>query len=168
MDAILSFPPILLALVIVSVLGRDIYMTMVSIAIVFIPHFVRLTRAQVLSLKNIEFVESARAIGVPTLRILFRTILPNSISPIVVQFSLVFSRAVIVEAGLSFLGLGAQPPTPTWGNMLNTARGYLYYNTLYTIAPGLAIFLTVLSLNILGDSLRDRLDPRDASLLQKK
>ena len=167
MDSVLSIPPLLLALVMVSVLGGNVFVAMIAIVLVFIPHFVRISRAEVLSLRNLEFVLAAQAVGMPTWRLLLGTILRNAISPIVVQFSLVFSRAVIVEAGLSFLGLGAQPPTPTWGNMLNTGRGYLYYNTLYAIVPGVAIFLTVLSLNIVGDSLRDRLDPRDAGLIKE-
>ncbi|MDE0022921.1 MAG: ABC transporter permease [Spirochaetaceae bacterium] len=167
MDSVLSIPPLLLALVMVSVLGSNVFVAMIAIVVVFIPHFVRISRAEVLSLRNQEFVLAAQAIGMPTWRLLLGTILRNAISPVMVQFSLVFSRAVIVEAGLSFLGLGAQPPTPTWGNMLNTGRGYLYYNTLYAIIPGVAIFLTVLSLNIVGDSLRDRLDPRDASLIKE-
>ena len=167
MDSVLSIPPLLLALVMVSVLGSNVLVAMLAIVVVFIPHFVRISRAEVLSLRNQEFVLAAQAIGMPTWRLLLGTILRNAISPVMVQFSLVFSRAVIVEAGLSFLGLGAQPPTPTWGNMLNTGRGYLYYNTLYAIIPGVAIFLTVLSLNIVGDSLRDRLDPRDASLIKE-
>ncbi|MDE0230018.1 MAG: ABC transporter permease [Spirochaetaceae bacterium] len=167
MDSVLSIPPLLLALVMVSVLGSNVFVAMLAIVVVFIPHFVRISRAEVLSLRNQEFVLAAQAIGMPTWRLLLGTILRNAISPVMVQFSLVFSRAVIVEAGLSFLGLGAQPPTPTWGNMLNTGRGYLYYNTLYAIIPGVAIFLTVLSLNIVGDSLRDRLDPRDAGLIKE-
>ena len=167
MDSVLSIPPLLLALVMVSVLGGNVFVAMLAIVLVFIPHFVRISRAEVLSLRNLEFVLAAQAVGMPTWRLLVGTILRNAISPIMVQFSLVFSRAVIVEPGLSFLGLGAQPPTPTWGNMLNTGRGYLYYNTLYAIIPGVAIFLTVLSLNIVGDSLRDRLDPRDAGLIKE-
>ncbi|MCY4481996.1 MAG: ABC transporter permease [Spirochaetaceae bacterium] len=167
MDSVLSIPPLLLALVMVSVLGSNVFVAMLAIVVVFIPHFVRISRAEVLSLRHQEFVLAAQAVGMPTWRLLLGTILRNAISPVMVQFSLVFSRAVIVEAGLSFLGLGAQPPTPTWGNMLNTGRGYLYYNTLYAIIPGVAIFLTVLSLNIVGDSLRDRLDPRDASLIKE-
>ena len=167
MDSVLSIPPLLLALVMVSVLGGNVFVAMLAIVLVFIPHFVRISRAEVLSLRHLEFVLAAQAVGMPTWRLLVGTILRNAISPIMVQFSLVFSRAVIVEAGLSFLGLGAQPPTPTWGNMLNTGRGYLYYNTLYAIIPGVAIFLTVLSLNIVGDSLRDRLDPRDAGLIKE-
>ena len=167
MDSVLSIPPLLLALVMVSVLGGNVFVAMLAIVLVFIPHFVRISRAEVLSLRHLEFVLAAQAVGMPTWRLLVGTILRNAISPIMVQFSLVFSRAVIVEAGLSFLGLGAQPPTPTWGNMLNTGRGYLYYNTLYAIIPGVAIFLTVLSLNIVGDSLRDRLDPRDAGLVKE-
>ena len=167
MDSVLSIPPLLLALVMVSVLGGNVFVAMLAIVLVFIPHFVRISRAEVLSLRHLEFVLAAQAVGMPTWRLLVGTILRNAISPIMVQFSLVFSRAVIVEAGLSFLGLGAQPPTPTWGNMLNTGRGYLYYNTLYAIILGVAIFLTVLSLNIVGDSLRDRLDPRDAGLIKE-
>ena len=135
MDSVLSIPPLLLALVMVSVLGSNVFVAMLAIVVVFIPHFVRISRAEVLSLRNQEFVLAAQAIGMPTWRLLLGTILRNAISPVMVQFSLVFSRAVIVEAGLSFLGLGAQPPTPTWGNMLNTGRGYLYYNTLYAIIP---------------------------------
>ena len=145
MDSVLSIPPLLLALVMVSVLGSNVFVAMLAIVVVFIPHFVRISRAEVLSLRHQEFVLAAQAVGMPTWRLLLGTILRNAVSPVMVQFSLVFSRAVIVEAGLSFLGLGAQPPTPTWGNMLNTGRGYLYYNTLYAIIPGVAIFLTVLS-----------------------
>ena len=115
MDSVLAIPPLLLAMVMVSVLGGNVFVAMIAIVLVFIPHFVRITRAEVLSLRNLEFVLAAQAVGVPTWRLLLGTILRNAISPVMVQFSLVFSRAVIVEAGLSFLGLGAQPPTPTMG-----------------------------------------------------
>jgi ABC-type dipeptide/oligopeptide/nickel transport system permease subunit len=113
------------------------------------------------------FVEAARGTGCSIPRILLRHILPNILPTAVILFTIDVPDIILIEAGLSFLGLGAQPPTPTWGNMLNTGRGYLYYNTLYAIVPGVAIFLTVLSLNIVGDSLRDRLDPRDAGLIKE-
>ena len=160
MDALLAFPAIMLALGIVAVLGTGLYQLMVAIGVTSVPLYARLIRSQVLSLKEQDFVMAARATGVPTLRILFRHILPNALAPIVIAASLGLAFAILAEAGLSFLGLGVQPPTPTWGGMLQKGLPRIYQARELSIFPGIAIFLTVLSLNIVGDALRDALDPK--------
>ncbi|MGE3074425.1 MAG: ABC transporter permease [Dehalococcoidia bacterium] len=160
MDAILAFPAIMLALGIVAVLGTGLYQLMVAIGVTSIPLYSRLIRSQVLSLKEQDFVLAARATGVPVSRILFRHILPNAIAPIVIAASLGLAFAILAEAGLSFLGLGVQPPTPTWGGMLQKGLPRIYQAKELSIFPGIAIFVTVLSLNIVGDALRDALDPK--------
>lgn len=160
MDAILAFPAIMLALVIVAILGTGLYQLMVAIGVTSIPLYARLVRSQVLSLKEQDFVTSARSIGVPVPRILLRHILPNALAPIVVAGSLGLAFAILAEAGLSFLGLGVQPPTPTWGGMLQKGLPRIYQAKELSIFPGIAIFVTVLSLNLLGDALRDALDPK--------
>lgn len=162
LDGLLAFPSIILALAVMSVLGPDIYNAMIAIGIVSIPIFARITRGSVLTLKSREFVEASRSMGAGDMRIMFREILPNCLSPLLVQFSLTFASSVLIEAALSFLGLGVQPPTPSWGSMLNAGRSYLTQAPLYSIISGAAVFLTVLCLNLLGDSLRDILDPREA------
>ena len=159
-DAILAFPGLLLAILMVAVLGPSLRNAMLAIAIGFIPSFARITRANALSLREKEFVESSRALGAGPWRIMFRTILPNTMSPIIVQASLVMSYAILIEASLSFLGLGIQPPTPSWGYMLVAGREFIEIAWWLTTFPGLAIFLIVLSWNFIGDGIREALDPR--------
>lgn len=160
MDALLAFPSIILALAIMSVLGPNLQNAMIAIGIVFVPAFMRLTRAGVLSVKESEYVMAARVCGARDRAIMVRTILPNITSPLLVQLTLGFATAIIVEAALSFLGMGVQPPTPSWGAMLDTGRRFLNQTVWFSSSAGVAIFLTVLSLNLLGDGLRDVLDPR--------
>jgi ABC-type dipeptide/oligopeptide/nickel transport system permease subunit len=133
---------------------------MIAIGIVSIPSFARITRGSVLSLKEREFVEAARACGAKLGYLIFRTILPNSISPLLVQLTVGFADAILTEAALSFLGLGVPPPTPSWGSMLETGRRYLTQTAWYSTTAGAAVFLAVLSVNLIGDGLRDALDPR--------
>ena len=159
-DAILAFPGLLLAILMVAVLGPSLRNAMLAIGIGFIPSFARITRANTLSLREKEFVESSRALGAGPWRIMFRTILPNTMSPIIVQASLVMSYAILIEASLSFLGLGIQPPTPSWGYMLTAGREFITIAWWLTTFPGLAIFLVVLSWNFIGDGIREALDPR--------
>jgi peptide/nickel transport system permease protein len=160
LDGVLAFPSVILALAIMAVLGPSLFNAMVAIGIVSIPAFARVVRGSVLSLKEQEFVEAARASGATDLYLMQRVLLPNCLSPLLVQISISFAAAILVEAALSFLGLGIQPPTPSWGAMLDTGRKYLDQTPWYSISAGGAIFLTVLSLNLLGDGLRDALDPR--------
>ncbi len=159
-DALLSFPFLVLALAIAAVLGAGLGKAMIAIGIVFTPGFIRLSRAQVLSERERAYVEAARALGASDARIVWRHILPNSLSPVLVQASLAMAVAITAEATLSFLGLGTQPPTPSWGSMLNIAQAYLGKAPWLALWPGLAIFVTVLSLNLVGDGLREVLDPR--------
>ena len=161
MDVIFSFPSILLALAITAVLGPSLTNAVLAIAVVNLPVFARLARAQTLVVAQLAFVEAERALGFSDGRILLRTVLPNILAPVLVQGSLLFASAIITESYLSFLGLGAQPPTPTWGNMLRGAMSFLDLAPWLAWFPGAAIFLTVLGLNLLGDGLRDRFDPRD-------
>jgi len=160
MDAIYSFPAVMLALAITAALGPGITNAMVAIGIVYIPIFARLARAQALSVREMDFVTAARATGVEPFRIVVRHIWPNITAPIIVQASLLVSLAIIVEASLSFLGLGVKPPTPTWGSMLREGYGYMERAPWLSFFPGFAIFVTVLGLNFLGDGLRTALDPR--------
>jgi peptide/nickel transport system permease protein len=160
MDVIFAFPAILLALAITAVLGPSLPNAILAIAVVNLPVFARITRAQTLVVRQLDFVEAKRALGFGPVNILLRTILPNSTAPLIVQGSLLFAAAIITESYLSFLGLGVQPPTPTWGNMLRNAIGFLGQAPWLAWFPGLAIFVTVLGFNLLGDGLRDRLDPR--------
>jgi peptide/nickel transport system permease protein len=161
MDVVFAFPSILLALAITAVLGPSLNNAVLAIAVVNLPVFARIARAQTLVVRELEFVEAKRALGFGTGNILMRTILPNILAPIIVQGSLLFASAIITESYLSFLGLGAQPPTATWGNMLRNAIGFMELAPWLAVFPGLAIFLTVLGCNLLGDGLRDRFDPRD-------
>jgi dipeptide transport system permease protein len=160
MDIILSFPSLLLALVLVSVLGRGLFNAMIAIALVLQPHFARLTRAAVMAEKNREYVISARVAGAGHLRLIFLTILPNCLAPLIVQATLSFSNAILEAAALGFLGLGAQPPTPEWGTMLADARDLILRAWWVVTFPGLAILITVLAINLMGDGLRDALDPK--------
>ncbi len=160
-DALLAFPGLLLAIAITSALGPNLRNAMIAIGIVAIPVYTRLTRGQVLQVRAREFVEAARASGAGEARVAFRHILPNILNPLIVQASLSVAFAILAEASLSFLGLGVQPPAPTWGSDINHARAYLSNGFWWmSVGPGVAILLTVLAFNFLGDSLRDLLDPR--------
>ncbi len=159
-DAMLACPFLILAIALAAFLGPSLTNAMIAIGISATPVFIRLTRAQVLAAKSEDYVEAARALGNPHLRIVLRHIFPNIVAPLIVQSTLAIAAAVIAEASLSFLGLGQQPPAPSWGSMLNTARNYVDQAPWMAIWPGLSIFLLVLSFNLLGDGLRDALDPR--------
>lgn len=159
-DILLAFPSILLAIAIVAMLGRSLSNALLAIAIINIPTFGRLMRSRVLSVKSEDYILAARAMGMKNNRILFKHILPNCWTPIMVQGTLGFATAVIEAAALGFLGLGAQPPEPEWGTMLADARQYIQLAPWTMIFPGLAIALTVLGFNLLGDGLRDIFDPR--------
>ncbi len=160
MDIILAFPSLLLALVLVAVLGPSLTNAMIAIAIVQQPHYVRLTRAAVLGEKNKDYVTAARVAGVGPGRLMFRTILPNCMAPLIVQAALSFSSAILDAAALGFLGMGAQPPTPEWGTMLAEAREFILRAWWVVTLPGVAILITVLAINLMGDGLRDALDPK--------
>ncbi|MFA5552025.1 MAG: ABC transporter permease [Trueperaceae bacterium] len=160
-DAIMAFPVIVLALAMTAVLGASLTTAMVAIGVVYAPVFVRLARAQAMALREVEFTEAARALGNHESAILMRHLMPNIASAILVQASLSVAAAILVETTLSFLGLGVQPPTPSWGSMLRIGTGYLLEAPWTSFWPGLAIFVTVLGINLLGDGLRDVLDPRD-------
>jgi len=159
-DAMLACPFLILAIALAAFLGPSLGNAMIAIGITATPIFIRLTRGQVLDVKVQDYVEAARAVGNPKGRILIRHILPNVTAPIMVQGTLATAQAIIAEASLSFLGLGQQPPAPSWGSMLNSAQRFLEQSPWMAIYPGLAIFLAVLSFNLLGDGLRDALDPR--------
>ena len=159
-EALLSCPFLVLAIALGAFLGPSLGNAMIAIGLSAMPIFARLTRAQVMSIRNEEYIEGARAIGLPDRWILWRYVLPNVLSPILVQATLAIASAIITEASLSFLGLGQQPPDASWGAMLNTARSFLEQSPWMSIFPGLAIFLTVQGFNLLGDGLRDALDPR--------
>ncbi len=160
MDVILAFPSLLLALVMVAILGPGLMNAMIAIAIVLQPHFARLTRAAVMAEKNKEYVMAARVSGAGKLRLMFKTILPNCVAPLIVQGTLSFSNAVLDAAALGFLGMGAQPPLPEWGTMLAEAREFILRAWWVVTFPGLAILITVLAINLVGDGLRDALDPK--------
>ena len=160
MDIILAFPSLLLALVLVAILGPSLTNAMIAIAIVLQPHYVRLTRASVLSERQKDYVTSARVVGAGTLRLMVVTVLPNCLAPIIVQAALSFSTAILDAAALGFLGMGAQPPTPEWGTMLAEAREFILRAWWVVTFPGLAILVTVLAINLMGDGLRDALDPK--------
>jgi dipeptide transport system permease protein len=160
MDVILAFPSLLLALVLVAILGPSLTNAMIAIAIVLQPHYVRLTRASVLSERQKDYVTSARVVGAGYFRLMFVTVLPNCLAPIIVQAALSFSTAILDAAALGFLGMGAQPPTPEWGTMLAEAREFILRAWWVVTFPGLAILVTVLAINLMGDGLRDALDPK--------
>jgi peptide/nickel transport system permease protein len=159
-DAMLSFPQLILALAVAAVLGPGLGKAMIAIAVVLAPVFMRVMRAQVLTEREREYVDAARAMGAADRRIIWRHLLPNSLAPILVQGSLNVAGAIITEATLSFLGLGTQPPTPSWGSMLNAAQQYLSQAIWLSFWPGLAIAVTVFSVNVAGDGLREIWDPR--------
>ncbi len=160
MDIMLAFPSLLLAIAIVAILGPGLLNMLYAIAFVSIPAYARIVRASVLAAKEMDYTLAARAIGCSSSRILFRHIMPNCLTPIIVQGTLGIATAILDAAGLSFLGLGAQPPTPEWGAMLGQGRGSVFTAPHVVIFPGLAIMLSVLGFNLLGDGLRDALDPR--------
>jgi len=160
MDIILAFPSLLLALVLVALLGPSLTNAMISIAIVLQPHYVRLTRAAVMGEMAKDYVTSARVVGAGTGRLMFRTILPNCMPPIIVQAALSFSTAILDAAALGFLGQGAQPPAPEWGTMLADSREFITSAWWIVTLPGITILLTVLAINLVGDGLRDALDPK--------
>ena len=159
-DAFLACPFLILAIALAAFLGPSLSNAMIAIGVSATPIFVRLTRAQVLNIKVEDYIEAARAVGNPPWRIALRHVLPNVAAPLIVQATLAIAAAVIAEASLSFLGLGQQPPAPSWGSMLNTAKNYVDQAPWMAVWPGLAIFLLVLAFNLLGDGLRDALDPR--------
>ena len=159
-DAMLAIPFLILAIALAAFLGPSLGNAMIAIGVTATPIFVRLSRGQVLAVRAEEYVEAARAVGNPPARILLRHILPNILPPVIVQATLAVAAAIIAEASLSFLGLGQQPPSPSWGSMLNTAQRFLTQAPWMAVFPGLAIFVTVLAFNLLGDGLRDALDPK--------
>ncbi|WP_292301628.1 ABC transporter permease subunit [Mesorhizobium sp.] len=160
MDLILAFPSLLLALVLVTILGPGLFNAMLAISLVLQPHFARLVRAAVMAEKSREYVVAAKVAGAGHLRLMLRTILPNCLAPLIVQGTLSFSNAILEAAALGFLGLGAQPPTPEWGTMLASAREFILRAWWVVTFPGLAILITVLAINLIGDGLRDALDPK--------
>ncbi|MBZ9602360.1 ABC transporter permease [Phyllobacterium chamaecytisi] len=161
-EAFLAMPFLIMAIALAAFLGPSLFNAMIAIGLSAMPLFVRLTRGQVLSVKTEEYVEGARSIGLGHYQIITRYILPNVFSPLLVQASLTIATAIIAEASLSFLGLGQQPPAPSWGSMLNVAKNFLSQAPWMAMWPGAAIFLVVIGFNLLGDGLRDALDPREA------
>jgi peptide/nickel transport system permease protein len=160
MDVVLAFPYILLAIAVVAILGPGLRNAMIAIGIVYVPHYARVVRGAVLSVRAREYVEAARALGARDGRIMWQHVLPNTLAPVIVQTTLNVGSAIIDTAGLSFLGLGTQPPTPDWGNMLSAGRSYVIDAPWIATFPGLAILVTVLAFNLMGDALRDAFDPR--------
>lgn len=159
-DSLLAFPAILLGIAVAAVLGPGVTNAAFALAIISIPQFSRITRASVLGEKQREYIQAARCLGVSDWRIVTRHLLPNTVSPLLVQFSLAMAYAVLLEAGLGFLGLGTQPPDPSWGSMLNASRAYLRQAPWYAVFPGIALSTLLVGLNFLSDALRDALDPR--------
>ena len=159
-DAILAFPAILLAMVMVGILGPSPKNVTIALAVVFMPRFVRIARASMLTQRALPYVESAQAIGAPQYYIVARTILPNAVGPILVQMAIAMAEAILLEAGLSFLGLGIQPPNPSWGLMIGTAKSFLDQAPWYGVGPGVMLVLVVLALNRLADGIQKFLDPQ--------
>ncbi|MFM9858688.1 ABC transporter permease subunit [Pseudoxanthobacter sp. M-2] len=160
MDVVLAFPGLLLALVLVAILGPGLMNAMIAITLVLLPHFVRLTRASVMTERDKDYVVAVRTAGAGPIRLMVKTVLPNCLAPLIVQTTLSFSNAILEAAALGFLGMGAQPPTPEWGTMLAEAREFILRAWWVVTFPGLAILLTVLAINLVGDGLRDALDPK--------
>lgn len=160
MDVVLAFPGLLLALVLVAILGPGLMNAMIAITLVLLPHFVRLTRASVMTERDTDYVVAVRTAGAGPIRLMVKTVLPNCLAPLIVQTTLSFSNAILEAAALGFLGMGAQPPTPEWGTMLAEAREFILRAWWVVTFPGLAILLTVLAINLVGDGLRDALDPK--------
>jgi len=159
-DAMMAFPDILLAIALVAALGPSLVTVIVALGIVYTPRLARIVRASTLVIRELPYVEAARALGVPTWRIMSRHVLRNLVSPILVQGTFIFAYAMLAEAGLSFLGLGVSPEVPTWGTMIAAGRQYIGQADWMTLFPGIAIILSVLSLQMVGDGFRDLLDPR--------
>ena len=160
MDSILSFPTILLAITVVSFMGYGLVQVMLALGIISSPVFARIVRAETLSIKTEGYVEAARALGTPTIKIVFKHIIPNLLGKVVVQCSVTFALSIVVEASLSYLGLGTQPPTASWGLMLKDARNYLVQAPWMAIYPGLCLAFTVLAFNVIGDTISERFNPR--------
>ncbi len=160
MDILMAFPSLLLAIAIVTVLGQGLVNALLAIGIVSIPIYARVVRGSVLAVKNLEYVDASRALGASNLRLVFTRVLPNSLTPLIVQGTLGIASAILNAAALSFLGLGAQPPEAEWGLMLGDERNSVFNAPHLVFFPGLAIMITVLSFNLIGDALRDALDPR--------
>ncbi|GGA63338.1 nickel transporter permease [Ornithinibacillus halotolerans] len=160
MDVLLAFPGILLALAIVSVLGGSLRNVIIAIAVFSVPVFARIVRGSTLAVRKLEYIDAIKALGASDSRIIFKHILPNTISPLIVQATLTIATAILTASGLSFLGLGAKPPTPEWGAMLSDGRNYLYQAPHVAFYPGMAIVIVVIAFNILGDGLRDAFDPK--------
>ncbi len=159
-EIILCFPPILLAMMVVGLWGAGIKNLTIAVGILYTPHFARLSFAATLQIKKLEFVESDISIGSSSLRVMAKSIIPNIFSPIMIQISLTIANAILLESGLSFLGLGVQPPDPSWGQMIGDAKNYLSVNIMYMVWPALLLSLMILATNLLGDALRDVLDPK--------
>jgi peptide/nickel transport system permease protein len=159
-DALMAFPAVLLAIAIAAALGASSLTAAIALSVVYIPRTARIVRASVLVVRELEFVQAAKAMGASHIRILLKHILPNCLAPLIVQLTFIFAYAVLSEAVLSFLGLGAAPPSPTWGNIIAEGRQYMREAAWITLIPGLALAVTVVGLNLLGDGLRDVLDPR--------
>jgi peptide/nickel transport system permease protein len=159
-DVLLAFPGILLALALVSVLGGSIRNVIIAVGVFSIPSFARIVRGSTLAVRKLEYIDAVRALGASDLRIIFRHILPNILSPIIVQATIRIAISILIASALSFLGLGAQPPTPEWGAMLSQGRSFMFEHPHVALFPGLAIVIVVLSFNIFGDGLRDAYDPR--------
>ena len=165
MDVLFAFPAILMAITVLAILGEGTTNAMVAIGIVYTPIFARVTRAAVLSINEEVYIRASRSVGTPDWRILWEHVLPNAAPPIIVQTSVSLAFAILSEAALSFIGLGVQPPNPSWGRMLSEGRGFVEQAWWMALFPGLAIFVTVLAFNLLGDALRDALDPRQRALM---
>lgn len=159
-DALQAFPFLILAMVVTAALGTGFQNAMIAIGIAYSPNVIRIVRGATLQIRGLDFVQAARSLGMTPLRIVLRHVLPNILSPLVVQLTVLMATAIIAEAGLSYLGLGTQPPTPSWGSELRSAQGYIYIAPWMAMWPGVAISTTVLALNLLGDTFRDLLDPR--------
>jgi len=164
-DAILAFPTILLGIAVAAVLGPGVVNAAIAVGIISMPQFARISRASMLVEKEKDYVLAARSVGVGDLRIVFSHVLPNIMAPLLIQATLAMAFAVLLEAGLSFLGLGAQPPEPSWGSILNTSRNYIRQNPWYGVFPGLALSILLVGLNFLADAVRDALDPRQKQLI---
>jgi peptide/nickel transport system permease protein len=160
MDSLLSFPTVLLAITVVSFLGYGLVQVMVAVGIIYSPVFARLVRAETLAVKTEGYIEASHSLGTPQLKIIFQHILPNILGKVIVQCSITFALSVVIEASLSYLGLGTQPPTPSWGLMLKDARDYLVQAPWMALYPGIVLALTVLSFNVLGDTLAEKLNPK--------
>ena len=159
-DILMSYPSLLLAIIIAAILGPSMTNTIITIALVCLPPFIRLTRATAMVELQRDYVTASRVMGAGTLRLLFVTILPNCLAPLIVQATMIFSSAILEAGAIGFLGFGVQPPLPEWGAMLGTARQYIQSNIWMAIFPGLAVFISALAINLMGDGLRDALDPK--------